>query len=53
METGDPHLSRLKQEMKSLAVTTMKEMGYSEDKIKAAIHTIKNRLPRGRHVLHS
>lgn len=47
---GDPNSAQAKEEkvMKSPAVTTIKEMGYSEDKIKAAIHTIKSRLPRGR-----
>ena len=33
--------------MRSPAVTTIKEMGYSEDRIKAAIFTLKQRLPRG------
>nr|XP_022287973.1 uncharacterized protein LOC111100407 isoform X2 [Crassostrea virginica] len=35
--------------MRSPAVTTIKEMGYSEDRIKAAIFTLKQRLPRGKH----
>lgn len=49
---GDPNSAQAKEEkvMRSPAVTTIKEMGYSEDKIKAAIHTIKSRLPRGRTV---
>lgn len=34
--------------MKSPAVTTIKEIGYSEDMIKAAINTIKSRLSKGR-----
>ena len=34
--------------MRSPAVTTIKEMGYSEDRIKAAIFTLKQRLPKGR-----
>ncbi|XP_052711900.1 uncharacterized protein LOC128186179 [Crassostrea angulata] len=48
---SDPNSAQAKEEkvMKSPAVTTIKEMGYSEDKIKAAIHTIKSRLPRGKH----
>lgn len=32
------------------AVTTVQEMGYSEEKIKTTIHTIKSRSPRGRAV---
>ena len=34
--------------MRSPAVTTIKEMGYSEDRIKVAIFTLKQRLPKGR-----
>lgn len=37
--------------MMSPAVTSIKEMGYSEDKIKAAINKIKSRLPRGKGAL--
>lgn len=33
----------------SPAVTSIKRMGYSKDKIKAAINIIKSRLPRGKH----
>ncbi|XP_062603050.1 uncharacterized protein LOC134264784 isoform X2 [Saccostrea cucullata] len=35
--------------MNSAAVRSIKDMGYSEEKIKEAIDTIKSRLPRGKH----
>lgn len=45
----DPNSSQAEEEkvMRSLALTTIKKMGYSKDKIKAALRTIKSRLPRG------
>ena len=33
--------------MNSEAVLTIKRMGYTEDKIRKAIDTLKSRLPRG------
>lgn len=49
--TGDSTTAQEDEEkvMMSPAVTSIKEMGYSEDKIKAAINKIKSRLPRGKH----
>nr|XP_022288057.1 baculoviral IAP repeat-containing protein 3-like isoform X2 [Crassostrea virginica] len=35
--------------MNSEAVLTIKRMGYTEDKIRKAIDTLKSRLPRGKH----
>lgn len=49
-DTGDSTTAQEDEEkvMMSPAVTSIKEMGYSEDKIKAAINKIKSRLPRGK-----
>nr|XP_022287932.1 uncharacterized protein LOC111100402 [Crassostrea virginica]XP_022287934.1 uncharacterized protein LOC111100402 [Crassostrea virginica]XP_022287935.1 uncharacterized protein LOC111100402 [Crassostrea virginica] len=49
--TGEELSEQAKEEkvMRSPAVTTIKEMGYSEDRIKAAIFTLKQRLPKGKH----
>lgn len=47
--TGDSTTAQEDEEnvMMSPAVTSIKEMGYSEGKIKAAINKIKSRQPRG------
>ncbi|XP_061171215.1 uncharacterized protein LOC133180760 isoform X2 [Saccostrea echinata] len=42
-------LSKEEKIMKSAAVISIKDMGYSEETIKTAITTIKSRLPRGKH----
>lgn len=48
--TGDPTSAKAEEEkvVISPAVTSIKRMGYSEDKIEAAINIIKSRLPRGK-----
>lgn len=48
ISTSGPRSTQANEEnvMRSQAVTTIKRMGYSEGKIKAAIHTIKSTLPR-------
>lgn len=50
-DTGDPTSAKAEEEkvVISPAVTSIKRMGYSEDKIEAAIKIIKSRLPRGKH----
>lgn len=50
-DTGDPTSAKAEEEkvVISPAVTSIKRMGYSEDKIEAAINIIKSRLPRGKH----
>uniref|UniRef100_A0A8W8JKX1 RING-type domain-containing protein n=1 Tax=Magallana gigas TaxID=29159 RepID=A0A8W8JKX1_MAGGI len=50
-DTGDPTSAKAEEEkvVISPAVTSIKRMGYSKDKIKAAINIIKSRLPRGKH----
>ncbi|XP_062607654.1 uncharacterized protein LOC134269469 [Saccostrea cucullata] len=42
-------LAKEEKIMKSAAVISIKDMGYSEEIIKTAITTIKSRLPRGKH----
>ncbi|XP_056015256.1 uncharacterized protein LOC125677307 [Ostrea edulis] len=51
IQTGDPATTQTKEDkiMKSAAVRSIKDMGYDDETIKAAISTIKSRLPRGKH----
>ncbi|XP_062599305.1 uncharacterized protein LOC134260773 isoform X3 [Saccostrea cucullata] len=45
----DEKRSKEEKIMNSAAVKSIKDMGYNDEEIKAAITTIKSRLPRGKH----